>query len=160
MIYVLEGPDGTGKSTLAKALAKETHAMVIHPYYNDQWEMKGYLTSIIKFAEDLNNQGINVVLDRWCISELIYGTIFRGGPAFDVPEMVAGYGSGITWIYCRNDNAAANHLKNKKERDEMFADMTEVAELYDKFIEQSDLDWHVFDFDKINTDDFIAEVAE
>jgi thymidylate kinase len=79
-IVILEGADGTGKTTLAEALVDEGYAY-IHCTYNAQLigHMTGYfigvLSSAIHIARDRP-----VVIDRWRMSELVYGNVFRAGP--------------------------------------------------------------------------------
>lgn len=160
MIYILEGPDGTGKTTLANEIAEQRKASIIHSYFDKSWNIKDHHKDMFKAAKIINKWR-DVVLDRWAVSELIYGTVFRGGPGYDV------YGylwemdielQDVIWIYTRNDNAVENHLKNMKERDEMFNDMSEVAKLYDEFIEKSDLNWITYDYDKVDMKEFVAKL--
>lgn len=162
MIYILEGADGTGKSTLAEKLARHVHGMVIHAYFDELWDMKTYHETLIKVAQDLDQQGIPVVLDRWALSELVYGKAFRGGPSFNVAEMINGYGRvGVKWVYCKNDNAVENHNKNKKERHEMFDDMSQVVKLFDQAVtETPQLNWYTFDYDKVKTPAFLKKLTE
>jgi len=38
VIYILEGPDGAGKSTLANQIAAEKKASVLHCYFDPTWD--------------------------------------------------------------------------------------------------------------------------
>jgi hypothetical protein len=161
MIYVLEGPDGVGKTTLAKEIAEQKDAQVLHLTYNANWNMRKYHDDAIYFAEMLNNDGINVVLDRWCPSEAIYGKIFRDGPSFNVDFMIKYYYPllDIQFIYCRNDNAVENHLKNAKRREEMFESMADVVEEFDGFVrDHKSMNWIEYDYDKVNMKKFVKEL--
>lgn len=77
MIVILEGPDGAGKSTLAKALQAEfPKSVLLHngpqaglsstDLYN------AYFTQLRKAAQQ------PVILDRCWVSENVYGPIHRG----------------------------------------------------------------------------------
>lgn len=159
MIYIVEGPDGVGKSTLANEIAQQTGASILHCSYDKEWDMQKYQMEMFKIAKQLNKYK-DVVIDRWAPSEFVYGNVFREGPSYDV----MGYlweldDSNIKWIYCRNDNAVENHLKHKENRIEMFEDMSKVVEEFHKFVEDTNfLNWKVYDFDKVNRKKFVKEL--
>jgi len=158
MIYILEGPDGTGKTTLANEIAETKKTSVLHSYFDRSWDIKQHHKDMFAAAK-LASQWRPVVLDRWAPSEFVYGTVFRGGPGYDVlgylwemePEL-----KDVVWIYCRNDNAVENHLKNIKFRNEMFSDMSSVVEVFDEFIKNDkDRKWIEYDFDKVDMVEFV-----
>lgn len=121
--------------------------------------MKRYFTDILKVAITLS-QYQDVVIDRWAPSETVYGNVFRGGPQFDIehflfmlkPELEE---HNVQWIMCRNDNVVENHKKHLLEREEMFDDMSKVQEGFDQFVEDSDLPWIMYDYDKVDMDKFV-----
>ncbi len=80
-IVLLEGADSSGKSTLARYLVVKHGAKYIHSTVRkDVWRFHvGALRLAIRCSQDRL-----VVLDRHWISELAYGRVFRGGPAYDV----------------------------------------------------------------------------
>lgn len=164
MIYILEGADGTGKSTLANEIAKQKHGQVLHPYYDKTWNMEKYHIAFIESAILFANEGIPVILDRWAPSEFVYGDVFRNGPSFDTSKLIEKYQDLITeWIYCRNDNAIENHLKNKETREEMFDDMSQVVTKFDYYIEYTSnnwlhIPWKIYDFDKVNMKQFVKDL--
>lgn len=165
MIYILEGPDGVGKTTLAEEIAKQKDATVVHPYFNKKWNMEAYHTAFIQFAEYMSDAGINVVLDRWTPSEEVYAKVFRDGAAYNTDSMIRYYYHQlklpIVFIYCRNDNAVKNHLKNSKERHEMFEDMTRIVEEFDEYVEQRpEMNWLHYDYDKVNMEEFVKELPD
>jgi thymidylate kinase len=166
MIYILEGPDGTGKSTLAAAIAEKTKGHILHSTFNKDWDIEEYHTEIMEAAIDLNRYQ-DVVIDRWAPSEFVYGKVFRGKPSYDSSILVEEYFGqhDITWIYCRNDNAVENHLNNKKNRKEMFDDMTKVVEEFDDYVSYTSnnwikLPWITYDFDKVDIDNFVKEITK
>lgn len=163
MIYVLEGPDGVGKSTLAEEISKIKGATVVHPYYNKRWNMQEYHTAFIQFAEHCNDFEIPVVLDRWAPSEFVYGHVFRKGESFDTRSLIDYYREllkdELVFIYCRNDNAVENHLKNKEEREEMFDSMAEVMVAFDAYVKGTpEFNWHMYDYDKVDMTKFTKEL--
>lgn len=79
MLIILEGADGTGKSTVAQELANVLGAKVLHRGPPGQ-------DVITEYARDIQwyrpGQGTHVVCDRWHLGELIYGPLLRGSSAF------------------------------------------------------------------------------
>ena len=77
-IFVLEGPDNGGKSTLAKALARQCGAEIIHSIYRFRGRMNAY--HLAQFRKALRTaQNRPVVMDRWWPSEVAYGNTYRDG---------------------------------------------------------------------------------
>jgi thymidylate kinase len=161
MIFILEGADGTGKSTLAKAIAKETSAHIYHCGFGPEWDIEEYHKTIWRQVKAMERLVGNVVLDRFCISEIIYATCFRDGPAYDVEKFIYEniWEDEVKWIYTRNDNAVTNHVKNSKNRIEMFENMEDVTNTYESYISSSNLNWITYDFDKVNINDFVKEIT-
>lgn len=160
MIYILEGPDGAGKTTLANEIAEQRKASVVHSYFDPSWDIKEHHKDMFKAAQIINVWR-DVVLDRWAPSELIYGDVFRGKPGYDVLGYLWEMESelqDVTWIYCRNDNAVENHLKNMEKRDEMFDDMSEIVTRFEEFVADSDLNWITYDYDKVDMKEFVKNL--
>lgn len=78
-IIILEGPDASGKTTLAKFLRDEYHARYFHLTYRWRNKMDTYHTAAVRHAVRLASEGELVVLDRCWPSEAIYADVFRGG---------------------------------------------------------------------------------
>lgn len=84
MIFIIEGPDGSGKTTLAEKLSKQTGFPVIHRSQPKTEEekanmMKGYMETI--------KSGKNAIFDRCWYSEMAYGPIMRDASVISYPEM-------------------------------------------------------------------------
>ena len=118
--------------------------------------MKKYHLDVIGAAIVLNEYQ-DVVIDRWSISELVYGTVFRRYPSYDVERFMLEnyYPMSMVLIYCTNDKVVDNHEENKKVRDEMFDSMRDVARYYDKVVEESNLPWVKYDYTKMDMNKFI-----
>lgn len=78
-LTILEGPDGAGKTTLAKETYKD------HEYYHLGPPPRGKDSAFWQCAELLRRLEVDVspdrkvVIDRFCYGELIYGPVLRGG---------------------------------------------------------------------------------
>lgn len=78
-IFVLEGPDCGGKTTLAEVLAKKCGAKRLHATYRFKGRM--HLYHLAQFRLALKTaQTRPVVMDRWWPSEIAYGNTYRSGP--------------------------------------------------------------------------------
>jgi thymidylate kinase len=157
MIFLIEGADGCGKTTLAEYIAKELNGMVLHAIYRPEINMEVYHKDLLTFARVFSNMGIPIILDRWALSEIIYGNVFRDGPSYDAESLLEQ--NDITYIYCHNDDVVVNHKRNSKTRKEMFDDMEEVASQYDTYIEKSNLPWNIYDFNYNNKESFLRGLS-
>ena len=77
-IFVLEGPDNGGKSTMAKAFHDVCGATIIHSTYRFKGKMGAYHLAQFRKALKHARHG-PVVMDRWWPSEVAYGNTFRDG---------------------------------------------------------------------------------
>lgn len=80
-IILLEGADAAGKTTLARHFVERHGARYIHSRI---WpSMYKYHVAAVRLALKWADHGL-VVIDRLHLSELIYGQIYRGQPAYDL----------------------------------------------------------------------------
>lgn len=132
MIYILEGVDGTGKTTLSKKLcanlglsymhfsAPETHADI-----RTMYDM--YLNIL------LTND--NILLDRSWISDYVYGTAYRKFPALsgierDVLEHIC-LAKGLKVIFCTDEaNVIADRIKARGDDEHILPKIEEMQKLY------------------------------
>lgn len=106
MIYIIEGPDGAGKTTLAEKIVKATpHARIVHfgaPATDA--EAFNYWETYAKALEAVG-EGETVIIDRCWISDLVYGPVMRNRVemtpmmAAMLNSMVVAHGGGLI-IYC------------------------------------------------------------
>lgn len=138
-IFVLEGPDGAGKTSLAMALKDHLGAKYIHLTYRFKDRMHLYHTAAIRLAARLaHNQP--VILDRWWPSEIIYADAYRGGSKFVkhyfLLEHVATM-MGVTYVVCFPEDRQKyldHYARLKGEREEMYDEgMERVYDGYQDF---------------------------
>lgn len=84
MIIVIEGPDGSGKTTLANKIAQQTKYPIIHMTQPKSEEERDNM-----FADYANiiRTHKNLILDRCWYSEMVYGPIKRDRSAISYPNM-------------------------------------------------------------------------
>lgn len=170
-LFIIEGADGTGKTTLANKILEETKGHMLHATYKPEWQAENYW-GIHEYHTHLFNAALNlmnyqdVILDRWAPSEEVYANAYRGQAKYSADNFMIDLISksrmsnpeNIRFIYCDNENVEANHEVNKQSREEMFDDISPVVKEYRKYIENSQVDWLRYDFNKNNIDDFVKEI--
>lgn len=87
MIIVIEGADGTGKSTLANSLAKSLGCEVMHRTHITDTPKSTLVDTYRKLLLDYKDK--NLILDRAWYSEMCYGPVFRGCSHVSVEQMYA-----------------------------------------------------------------------
>lgn len=146
-LYILEGPDRCGKSTVAKIIQAVTGYPIIHlTYFSDPEKMQAQYDYIEGMLRDwlLNNgDGDGFILDRFLLSNKVYQTVFQNGP------IVKNYDSlyklieeqtnaNVTYINCLPDDKERylEHFKKMKEqREELYTDMDKMSQVYDLYKE-------------------------
>lgn len=101
MIIIIEGADGSGKTTLANLLSKQTGYPVVHRSQPKTEEEKKQMRQMYI---DIIDTGKNMIFDRCWYSEMAYGPVMRDASVISYPEMylleekLAKHGAMI--IYC------------------------------------------------------------
>lgn len=135
-VFVLEGPDGVGKTTLAEALCKELGAKYLHLTYRWPKKMFMYHQAAMEYVLRVA-QTRPVVLDRWWPSEIAYANAYRNGSkwpmAYRMFEKVA-LRHNFSYVMCLPSNKKKylehyNLLKGRRE--EMYDEGME--RVYDEF---------------------------
>lgn len=136
-IYVLEGADASGKSTLANYIIGQKKSAYIHATYYAGMEVKKHHETIVEASLLLAKDGNDVVIDRLCFSEYAYGKVFRDGQSYDVKEfwdkfIKAANDSNIDikLVLCRPQ--VSNF--GEEDREEMFDSMVGINEAYDEIL--------------------------
>ena len=131
MIYIIEGVDGTGKSTMANLIADATRTNIMHmeqPVDSAPGVMFSSYMDIITNHKDL-------ILDRAWYSEMIYGPVFRKHsqiPISDMFKLEKELIGNAVIIYCRTSNIQKTWL-NCKERGEDFVPAENYAGLFESY---------------------------
>ena len=135
MIFILEGPDGVGKTTLAKRMHQELKAEYLHLSYRWPDHMFEYHHAAIRWAIRKNRKS-HVILDRWWPSESLYAAEFRGGSRWPwmsyALDSIAQH-NDVMYIYCLPEDLetyAQRFEKIKLEREEMYDNTVGVAKRY------------------------------
>ena len=119
MIYIIEGADGTGKTTLANYLSKATGFPIKHRSNpKNEEERKEMYNS---YLEDIKSSK-NVIWDRSFYSEIVYGPIMRDQSYIDKAQMLEFElllaKSGAVIIFC--DTCVDTSWDNMQERGESY----------------------------------------
>lgn len=132
MIIILEGPDGAGKSTLAKQLAEAFQLRIHHegPPPKDVNVLQHY-GRILDAA-----RGQNVVFDRLYVGERVYGPVVRGedrlGDDGYKRMRQLSWAVGALEVLCLP--AFETCLQNWKDRKgELFADPAKLRQVYEGY---------------------------
>ena len=95
MQFLLEGADGTGKTTLAGALQQKYSAKYLHFSVPDSHPIAYWMEHGLSEYPGGSN---NVVIDRLHLSEEAYGEVYRGGSGLSSHEFWLLEG----WLWARN----------------------------------------------------------
>lgn len=171
-IVILEGADGTGKTTLAKALEEKHGYAYIHCTYSSQLvgHMTGYFIGVLSAAIHISKTR-PVVIDRWRMSELVYGEVFRAGPEnpyateslFDMADA-----AGAFYAFCHPSHENREKYldsfdKLKKEREEMYDKMAGVYDCYERnistFLYRKPREWMRYDRFATTVEDAVGEIT-
>lgn len=125
-LVTIDGPDASGKTTLAKRIAEVTGGQVVHLTWSPQLErvMNDYRTSAIRYAAALSKHCV-VVLERPWLSHPVYAEVYRKGK-FDDSAVVrwkadTEFFAALNLFALPGDQQAwlQNYLKMCNERDEL-----------------------------------------
>lgn len=139
MIYILVGPDGSGKTELAKRLVKDTKATYVKKQYaaNKDEEinmLNDYCNAMTTALTE------NIVFDRAWYCEMVYGPVMRGTSVInegdcEYLESVAS-SIGAIIIYCTEDPAVLwdRCQKRGEEYIKTFEQLQEIKHRYDDLL--------------------------
>lgn len=130
MKILLEGPDCSGKSTLAGILKQCYNSEYFHNTVEYDDSMFKLRNSNLANCLKLNN---NIIVDRWNISEFIYGNIFRGKSRVTLPEVVSECRLFDEIIFCLPADYSKyikSFEKLSNSRDEYIKELKTISEIY------------------------------
>jgi thymidylate kinase len=84
MKIILEGVDGSGKTSLAEQLSRQTGYPIIHHSKPETEEDR--LGMLQMYLKDCKSK-TNAILDRSWYSELVYGKVMRNKSYINIPQM-------------------------------------------------------------------------
>lgn len=168
-VIVLEGPDGSGKTTLAGVICEQLGAKYIHATYRFKNQMHRYHWAVLEQA--LKAAATQpVVIDRWWPSEQVYAGAFRGGSPWPLMGRMldrVALAHCFTYVLCYDydrDRYLSNFESLKMNREEMYDSMEVVYDLYDAwYVAQLDRDdllvWNYHDLDAKRAAQYVWEHA-
>lgn len=135
MLILIEGHDGTGKTTLARKLVAATGAEYLH---------KSAPTAPTAYAEYVAplEAGKSYVCDRWHLGELVYPAIYgrlslyRCQRDFDtVDDLLASAGAIVVYTYDSPQNIA--DVLTRRGEDVDFDEIVQASSLWPRAIKQT-----------------------
>jgi broad-specificity NMP kinase len=116
MITIIEGSDGTGKTTFARKLADQRNADYLHASHptSSNW-VEEYIRPI---------KSHNLVLDRWHVGEIVWPFIYGRSSLFDEQTFdqcnweLAKLGAQLI-VLTRSEDAIADELLSRGEEKEI-----------------------------------------
>lgn len=144
-IFILDGPDGTGKTTLATKLSDIYNIPIFHlTYLNDPEEhAKQFSKAVDKIMDWVKDKNEGFILDRFILSELAYRNVYRpeqplikdAKSIYDFMEHRAALGEIeviITLPYDK-DRWFQQFQELEKNREEMYTS-EKISEVYDEYL--------------------------
>ena len=137
-IIVIDGCDGTGKTTLAKAICDKFNGHYLHNTYRWPSKMPLYHTAALHYALKLAREKL-VVIDRLWMSEAIYAAAYRGGTPWPhmgrlMDRMVRRF-AGLYILTQSPDGHREKFQQLKTEREEMYDDVEQVRASFECLFE-------------------------
>ena len=137
MIIIIEGPDGSGKTTLAKQLSQQTGWSIVHRSQPKSEEekaqmMQGYIDAL--------KMGKNMIFDRCWYSEMAYGPTMRDESVISYPQMYAlealAAKHGALIIYCTDKPDTLWRRCQKRGEDYIIhkADFIDICEAFEEIM--------------------------
>lgn len=138
-LVVLDGPDASGKTTLANTLAEKYDGEVIHFTWNEELEknMDTYMMGTLLHAITLSKEKL-VIIDRLWMSELVYSEVFRGGTKYDALHWdIRNLLNDInaTQVICLPglDDWQENYWSMCGEREEMYGEDSRMLKVFEAY---------------------------
>lgn len=159
MTIIIEGPDNSGKSTLAATLAKRLGCPVVHSEKPDSsW---GVNQTLLHSYRQLRPQ--RAILDRvYAISEYIYGNVVRDGSAlgeYHKEALMDLYQRPHLIIYCRPQLKTILDNQGRPQMEGVLEKHAKIVEEYDILMSEiaphTNLTW--YDWEEDNLDNLTTQ---
>ena len=165
-LYIIDSPDGTGKTTLSQEILSQCKGHLLHCTWKKDFNIKEYFKEVF-ISLSILLQYQDVTLDRFAVSDEVYANAYRGGATFNADEFMTDCFDSLSipidnirFIYCENDKAIENHKENVKIRDEMFDDISPVIKEYEKYLSKTKFNWIHYNWTKCNMKQFVEELIK
>lgn len=138
---IVEGPDGMGKTTLAKFFTRRLRAFYFHATAKDiQNDQAGYLHNILDNAEvNIGMHNCSVVLDRHWPSETTYGPVLRPGKEHKVSDLFSRCISlNVQYVFCMplNSNSLLRFIEKQTIGDANLNQYKKIVDNYKEIIDK------------------------
>jgi len=137
-IIVIDGCDGTGKTTLAKAICDKHDGVYIHNTYRWPTKMPLYHTAALHRALKLARTRL-VVIDRLWMSEAVYAAVYRNGSPWPhmgrMMDRIIRKHAGVYILAQSPQGHKEKFDQLKTERTEMYDNVEEVRIRFDELFE-------------------------
>lgn len=153
-LIIVEGPDSSGKSTLAKFIALHMPAMYIHATGHKSLHvaMQAYHESLLCSSVVNLKNGHNVVMDRFWPSEHVYGQVLRpctSAMNYKLATVVEAVDAhpDVTYIFCMDPLIQARYKEEHVNTDHQYTEsefaaiVGEYRVLREEFIHPKILDY-------------------
>lgn len=145
-IFIVEGPDGTGKTTMCNILSKLHNIPIVHlTYFEKQTDMEQQYKRVFQLIYSLgteNNEN-GIIFDRFIASNIVYSQVYKNSkesPWIHKIELLLATICNIidvTFISClpADKQDYLNHYKDiASNRDELYGDDIEkMGKVYDVY---------------------------
>ena len=126
MIYIVEGSNRVGKTTYIKEKIKENDIYIRNRYVLDymidhKHDSLISSLSMLDFIEELSKKDFDVYLDRFHISEIVYGRLFRKYDNYEMSYIIDDKLSKIEnlkLIFITSDYYHLDKIKEKEKLNE------------------------------------------
>ena len=145
-IFIVEGPDGVGKTTMCNILSKLHNIPIVHlTYFEKQADMEQQYKRVFQLIYSLSTENTEngIIFDRFTASNTVYSQVYKNSKESPwtnkikqllatICEMI-----DITFIHCLPTDKQ-NYLNRYKDiasnRDELYGDDTEkMGKVYDVY---------------------------
>lgn len=154
-LLILSGCDGSGKTKLGQHLIEKYRFNYYH--CGVQPDIKEYHSDVLDLAfNDIDKYNNNFIIDRLHLSEYVYGSLFRNGPAYNWKELNQkiidkSIENNIKYslILCMppKDLVMKKHAERLANGDEMFNTVEQVYDSYEKLYNENKNNIQIYKYD-------------
>lgn len=152
-LFVIDSADGSGKTKLSQFLIEKYRFNYWHHGIYSDVE-KAHNDCIKSIKNDIDNYKSNWICDRLHLSELVYGTIFRNGPAYNIinfnNKLKETFKDNYHLIIClpSKESVIKKHSERLSNNDEAFNTVNEVYDFYKKLSMEQFLNPYIYNFEE------------